>query len=180
METRDGKLVALYSRQEIEQTVKRIADEIARDRDESQKLLLVCVLKGAFIFMADLVRALDFPVQIDFVRISTYADSQSPQKKPVISKDVDADIAGRNVIVVEDIVDTGFSIRHLLDTFSARKPKSLKLAALIDKRSRREVDVKIDYSGFTLEDGFIVGYGVDFAENYRHLPEIYVIKEVGR
>lgn len=177
MQAHDGKLVPLFNRQVIAGTVERIAKQIALDRDPSQKLLLVCVLKGAFIFGADLVRALDFPVQIDFVRISTYLDGQSPQKEPVISKDVEADISGRDVIVIEDIVDTGHSIRHLLDTFAARNPKSLKLAALIDKRVRREIEVNIDYTGFTIDDGFVVGYGVDFAENYRHLPEIFVIEK---
>ncbi|MDY7000212.1 MAG: hypoxanthine phosphoribosyltransferase [Thermodesulfobacteriota bacterium] len=141
-----------------------------------ERVLAVCVLKGAYFFFADLVRSLSLDMELDFVRLASYGRGMS-HGEIVFSKDVETTIQGRHVLLVEDIVDTGRSIDFLRRAFAERHPKSLKLAALVDKSERREVEVKVDFPGFTLEKGFLVGCGMDFAEKYRGLSGIYEIIE---
>lgn len=166
----------LIGKEEIEEAVRRLADSISRDFDE-EEVLFVCVLKGSFMFTSDLVRQAKVPAIIDFIRVSSYGCSTSTCGEVSLTKDLETDIAGKNVVVVEDIIDSGLTLRSVRDMLLARRPKSLKICALVDKRARREVEIEGDYVGFTIEDGFIVGYGIDYAERYRNLPEIFVIEE---
>jgi hypoxanthine phosphoribosyltransferase len=171
--TDDLKL--LLSEEQVADTVHRVAGEVRRDYQNGPPVF-IGILKGAFMFLADLVRAFGLPAELDFVRMATYGSSDAPEKEPVVTQDIILDITGRDVVLVEDIVDTGSSLAYLVDHFSARSPRSLKIAALIDRRGRRRCDVKLDYVGVSLESGFIVGYGMDFAERYRNLPAIYELQ----
>ncbi|MSQ22468.1 MAG: hypoxanthine phosphoribosyltransferase [Dehalococcoidia bacterium] len=139
--------------------------------------LLVGILRGAFVFMADLVRAMDMPVTVDFVRISTYGSGTRSSSRPRIAQGVLSAIRGQHVLVVEDIVDTGITTRFLLDYLEKNGAASAKLCAMLSKPSRRQVDVTIDYLGFNVPDLFVVGYGLDFAQQYRYLPDICVLKD---
>ena len=158
----------LLTTAQIQQRVGELAAQIAREHQGD--LHLVCVLKGAFMFLADLIRALDRPVTIDFMAVSSYAKGTTSSGEVRMVKDLDSGLEGRNVIIVEDIVDTGLTLTYLQDILRARGPKSLKTACLLSKPSRRKVDVQVDYIGFTIEDRFVVGYGLDYAEQYRILP----------
>lgn len=162
----------LISREDIARRVKELADQISQDY-YNQDLVLVGILKGAFIFMADLSRALDMPVEIDFVRLMSYGDGTTSSGEVRITKDVELPIQGRHVIVVEDIVDIGYTLYFLRQHLAAQDPLSLKICCLIDKKERRAVDVPLDYVGFTVAKGFLVGYGLDCAEKFRTLPEVY-------
>lgn len=168
-------LTLLVSEKQIADTVRRVAAEIRRDAKETTPVC-VGILKGAFVFMADLLRALGEPVELDFARVSSYADSDSPVSEPVVEHDISLDIEGRDVLLIEDIVDTGRSLACLVEHLSARSPRSLKIAALVDKRTRRQFRVRLDYVGIIFEGGFLVGYGMDFAERYRNLPAIYELR----
>ncbi|RJP66265.1 MAG: hypoxanthine phosphoribosyltransferase [Candidatus Abyssobacteria bacterium SURF_17] len=176
MSEANERLKELISEQRIAEAVQRLAAEIRHDV-KGRTPVLIGVLKGAFMFMADLVRVLGEPVELDFIRISTYGRSDSPIREPTIACDITLDVKGRDVIVVEDIVDTGSSLNYLVKHLAARCPRSLKIAALIDKRGRRHCEVKVDYVGIPLECGFIVGYGIDYAERYRYLPAICELKK---
>ncbi len=142
--------------------------------DES--LLVVGVLNGAFIFMADLTRAIgDFPLEIDFVRLSSYQNDCVSSNEIIITKDLEKNIKGRHVLIVEDIADCGLTLAWLLEHLQKREPASLKVAVAVDKKARRATEIPLDYVAFSVEDGFLVGYGLDYAENYRALPAIYEI-----
>lgn len=171
-----GSLRLLFSREEIEEAVRRLGRQISSDY-QGRRPLLIGVLKGAFVFLADLIRNLSIPVEVDFVRLSSYGAGMETSGVVRMGKDLEADVRGRDVIVVEDIVDTGISLKFLLEELSSRGPASLRVCALVDKKHRREVPVEVDYVGFEIERGFIVGYGIDYAERYRELPEIYVLDE---
>ena len=171
------RLHILLSRAEIETAVKRLAAEIREDYAEKNHLL-IGVLKGSFMFMADLIRLLDFPLEIEFIRLSSYGRGRETSGKVKVVQGLQASVKGRDVLVIEDIVDTGHTISFLLDYLKKKKPASLRLCALTDKPSRREVPVAIDYLGFTVPDKFIVGYGMDWDERFRYLPEICFV-EVG-
>ena len=160
---------------EIHARVKELAAEIRRDYAPDEPLHLVSVLKGAFIFLGDLIRALDRQVSIDFMAVSSYGKSTSSSGEVRLLKDLDSGLEGRHVIIVEDIVDTGLTLAYLQEILHARGPKSLRTACLLSKPSRRTVNVKVDYVGFTIEDRFVVGYGLDHAETYRNLPFIGVL-----
>jgi len=166
----------LIPRSEISRRVQEIADDISRDYSGGE-ILVIGVLKGSFIFMADLVRALSISCQTDFIRAASYGSSQESSGKIAITKDVELAIEGRDILIVEDIVDTGLTLRHIVDTLKLRNPKSIKVCAFLDKRKRRKVPFEADYVGFTMDDGFIVGYGLDFNEQHRFLPDIYVIQD---
>lgn len=173
---KDEKLVLLYSKEDIARKVTDLANQISKDYD-GKKVILICILKGAFIFLADLIRNLRIPLKIDFVRLASYGSQTRSLGDINITKDIELSIEGKDVVVVEDIVDTGLTTSYLIERLKAKKPNSLRLCVLIEKRERREVNIEADYVGFRLEEGFIVGYGLDFDERYRHLPEIYKIVE---
>jgi hypoxanthine phosphoribosyltransferase len=159
----------------IHRRVNELAADIVRDHAAADSLHLVCVLKGAFMFLADLVRAIRLPVTLDFLALSSYAAGTTSTGEVRLLKDLDVALDGRHVLVVEDIVDTGLTLHYLQDILRARGPRSLKTACLLSKPSRRMVDVPVDYVGFTIEDRFVVGYGLDHAGRYRHLPYIGVL-----
>ena len=165
----------LITADEIQRRVRELAEEINRDYAEDAQLHLVSVLKGAFMFLGDLIRAMHRPVSIDFMAVSSYGKSTSSSGEVRLLKDLDSGLEGRNVIIVEDIVDTGLTLAYLQEILHARGPKSLKTACLLSKPSRRAVDVKVDYIGFTIEDRFVVGYGLDYADQYRNLPYLAVL-----
>ncbi len=165
----------LYSRQEIEATVRKLASEIRKDY-EGKHPLLIGILKGSFVFMADLIRLLDFPLEVEFVKLSSYGRGRSSPGKIKVVQGLRSQIRGRDVLVIEDIVDTGLTIAFLLDYLRKKKPASLKLCALADKPSRRRVPIDIDYLGFTVPDKFIVGYGIDWDEKFRYLPDICFVE----
>jgi len=169
-------LETLYSAEQIEQRIKELGAEIARDY-EGKNPLLIGVLKGACIFISDLLRAIDLKLGIEFMAISSYGASTRTSGEVRIVKDLDVPVEGREILVVEDIVDTGLTLSYLLANLESRGATSVKLVALLDKRSRRVREVVIDYLGFPIPDAFVVGYGLDFAERYRNLPFIAVVKD---
>ena len=167
----------LLSQSDIQQRIHTLAAEIERDYPPTEEIHLVAVLKGGFMFMADLVRAMSERVTMDFMAVSSYGKGTSSSGQVRVLKDLDSDLEGRHVIVVEDIVDTGLTLHYLQDLLRARAPKSMKTACLLSKPSRRKVDVQVDYIGFTIEDQFVVGYGLDYAEKYRNLPHIAILEQ---
>jgi len=170
------QLKILISRDEIAKAVDRLACEIKRDYQDKQPLL-IGVLKGSFVFMADLIRQLDLPLELDFIRLSSYGTARESSGKVRVVQGVKTPVKGRDVLVIEDIVDTGITISCLLNYLNKKKPASLKLCALTDKPSQRRVPVAIDYRGFTVPNKFIVGYGLDFNQRFRNLPHIYVLED---
>ena len=168
------ELKLLFSKKDIASAVARLAKEISVDY-VNKKVVLIGVLKGAFMFLADLVRQLTIPVEIEFMRIASYGSQKESSGEIIIKKDVEISLEGKDILIIEDIVDTGLSLSFLLDHLRAHNPSSLKVCALVDKKSRREVEAQVDYIGFEIDEGFIVGYGIDFNEGYRALPEIFVI-----
>ena len=173
------QLQPLFTPQEIKVAVERLAQEIQRDY-QSKNPLLLSVLKGSFMFMADLIRNLDMPLEVEFVALSSYGRGrkQSSGKVEVV-RDLRTSIKGRHVLVIEDIVDTGITLSFLLKYLQLKKPASLKVCVLFDKAPRRQVPVPIDYLGFSIPDVFVVGYGLDYDEKFRHLPGLYFLKEGG-
>jgi hypoxanthine phosphoribosyltransferase len=163
----------LLTEHQIRQRVRELASEIRRDFPDG--LHLVAVLKGAFMFLSDLIRNMDGFVSLDFMAVSSYAKGTTSSGEVRLLKDLDTTLEGRNVVIIEDIVDTGLTIMYLQEILRARGPKTLRTACLLSKPSRRLVDVKIEYIGFTIEDRFVVGYGLDYAEQYRNLPHIAVV-----
>jgi hypoxanthine phosphoribosyltransferase len=163
----------LISAQDIQQRVRDLAAEIARDHPRG--VHLIAVLKGAFVFLSDLARSLDVPCSFDFLAVSSYGKSTSSSGQVQLLKDLDSGLEGRDVVIVEDIVDTGLTLAYLQDILRARSPRSLRTACLLSKPSRRKTEVKVEYVGFTIEDRFVVGYGLDYAEQYRNLPYIAVL-----
>jgi hypoxanthine phosphoribosyltransferase len=166
----------LFTRKKIAAAVKRLAAEIKQDYQDKNPLL-IGVLKGSFIFMADLVRLLDFPLEVDFIRLSSYGSGKESSGRIKVVQGLSTPVKGRDVLVIEDIVDTGLTIAFLLGYLRKRRPSSLKLCSLTDKPSRRQVPLTIDYLGFTAPDKFLVGYGLDWDEKYRNLPDICMIEE---
>ena len=175
-----NKLKVLITREEIERKVAELADELRRDYQDKHPLL-IGALKGSFVFMSDLIRKLDIPVEIDFVRLSSYSAGKEPSDKVKqvhgVKTSIRGRIKGRHVLVIEDIVDSGRTTRFLLDRLGRRKPASLKLCTMFDKPSRRVVEVPIDYVGFTVPDTFIVGYGLDLNEEFRYLPDLCALED---
>jgi hypoxanthine phosphoribosyltransferase len=167
----------LFSREQIAAIVKDLADRISRDYRGSE-LVLVCILKGAFVFLSDLVRSLAIPVQVDFVRLASYKDQMHSSGMIEITKDIEISIEGRDILIVEDIVDSGRTLQFLKDRLALSKPRSVKICALLDKKTRREVEIEAEYLGKEVDDVFVVGYGIDFNENFRNLPEIYYITPI--
>ena len=170
-----GQKRCLISREDIARRVEELADKISRDY-AGRDLVMVGVLKGAFIFLADLVRALPFPVEVDFVRLKSYGTGTTSSGKIKVTKDVEEILKDRDVIIVEDIVDLGLTLDFLRKHLLSHQPRSLKICCLIDKRERRQVEVPLDYTGFVVEKGFLVGYGLDCGEKNRTWPEVYVLE----
>jgi len=162
----------MISTQEIEQKLDLLAEQINAHYANSERLLMVGLLKGSVIFMADLCRRIKGHVELDFMSVSSYGNGMASTREVKILKDVQSDIKGRDVLIVEDLIDSGNTLAKIREMLLLREPKSLALCTLLDKPGRREVDVHVDFVGFTIPDEFIVGYGIDFAEQYRNLPYI--------
>jgi hypoxanthine phosphoribosyltransferase len=165
----------MLSQQSIAERVKELGAQITRDYAD-RALVLVCVLKGSFVFASDLARSIDLPMRIDFLGVRSYGEGTESSGVVQITQDLSRPIALEDVIIVEDIVDTGLTIAHLMDLFRTRQPRSVKVCSLLHKPARAKVEVRVDYLGFTIEDKFVVGYGLDFAEKYRNLPYIGVVE----
>ena len=167
----------LISQEQIASIVQRLADQISKDYS-GRELVLVCILKGAFMFLSDLVRHLRIPAQIDFVRLASYGSGTKTSGVIEITKDIEIPIEGKDVLIIEDIIDSGRTLQFLKDRLSLASPHSVKICALLDKKARREVEMEADYLGTEVDDVFIVGYGIDFNEDYRHLPEVYYVTSI--
>jgi hypoxanthine phosphoribosyltransferase len=165
----------LLSADTIAERIRALGAQLAREYANADDLHLICVLKGAFVFLADLVRTIDKATTIDFLAVSSYAKGTTSTGEVRLLKDLDVALDGRDVLIVEDIVDTGLTLHYLQDILRARRPKSLRTVCLLSKPSRRKVDVPVDYIGFTIDDRFVVGYGLDFNGRYRSLPYIGVL-----
>lgn len=172
-----GLVGQMFTAQQIAHKVKELGEQISRDY-AGEEILVVGILKGAFVFCADLVRSITVPAEIDFMAVSSYGKSTESSGVIKILKDLDASVQGRHVLLVEDIVDSGLTLRYLREYLEHQQPASLKVCALLDKPSRRKTEVKVDYRGFEIPDEFIVGYGIDWAERYRNLPYIGMIGEL--
>lgn len=168
------EFISVITKEEIQEKIAILACKISEDY-QGKNLILIGVLKGAFIFLSDLARALTIPVQIDFVRASSYGDSMVSSGRIELTHDVQIDLKGKHVILIEDIVDSGNTISYLKDYLLSKGPETVKVCAFIDKHERRETDICVDYCCLMTKEGFLVGYGLDYAENYRQLQGIYHI-----
>ncbi len=168
----------LFTREEIDEKVKELAKEINSFYNEN--LSIIGILKGAFVFLADLIRYLDLNLKIDFIEVSSYGANTESSGNINIVKDIKMDIKDRNVLMVEDIVDSGFTIAYLKEEFRKREPKSIKVCSFLDKPSRRKVPIDLDFCGFTIPDAFVVGYGMDVNEHFRNLPFIAIVDKVNK
>lgn len=169
------EVTVLYSAEEIQAKVKAMGEAISLDYS-GESLLVIGILKGAFIFMADLVRKIQVPLQLDFMDVSSYGGSTISSGEVRIMKDLDYSIEGKNVLIVEDIVDSGLTLNYITEILKKRAPKSVKIACLLDKPSRRKSPTYPEYVGFSIPDEFVVGYGLDYDENYREYPAICILK----
>lgn len=168
----------LITKEEIEKRTAELAAEISRDY-KGKKLIMICVLTGAMVFFADLIRKIEIPLEVDTIVASSYGAGMTTSGSVRISKDIKYDISGKSVILVEDIIDTGVTLKTLTQMLATRVPESLKVCSLLDKPSRRRVDFEGDYVGFKIPDEFVVGYGLDYAEQYRNLPEVCTLNPEG-
>jgi len=169
------ELVPVLTKDAIDKKVAEVALKISKDYKD-RELVLVGILKGAFVFMSDLMRCLTVPVKLDFVCASSYGAGTTTSGSIKLTRELCIDIKGKEVLIIEDIVDTGITLAYLIDYLKSFGPASVKVCAMLDKRERRKVEIKIDYSCHVVEEGFLVGYGLDYAEEYRNLPEIYHLK----
>lgn len=172
----DDKLEVLLTAKQIEERIKELAADISKDY-QGKKPLLVGVLKGAVIFLSDLIRYIDVPLEIDFMAVSSYGADTDSSGVVRIQKDLEKSIQGRDVLIVEDIVDTGLTLNYLRENLNSRGPLSLKVVTLLDKPDRRKVPFDPDYCGFTIPDQFVIGYGLDFNENYRHMADLCILND---
>ena len=177
-EFKNSSLEILIPADVLQARIAELGAEIARDY-AGRKPLLVCVLKGAMVFMADLIRAIDLPLHLDFIAVSSYGAGTRSTGEVRIVKDLDGAVEGHDLIFVEDILDTGLTLSYLLENFRSRGAASIRIAALLNKPERRKANIELDYKGFDIPDKFVVGYGLDFDERYRNLPYIGVVKSVG-
>ncbi len=168
------RLVPRISSEDLDARMTELAGRINRDFAGGE-ILVIGVLKGSYIFIADLTRKISIPLEVDFVRLSSYGDKSETSGKVRITKDVELPVEGRHILVVEDIVDTGLTLRWYLEHLGKLNPKSIKVCALVDKRERRQVHVPLDYVGLHIEKGFLVGYGLDYSEKHRNLPGIFEV-----
>lgn len=167
-----AELINVLTRDDLEEIVSSLARKISSDY-RGRELVCIGILKGAFVFMADLVRLLTIPVTVEFLKASSYGSGTASSGKPELSGNFSVDIRGKDLLLVEDIIDTGLSLERIIDHLESMNPNSIKVCALIDKRARREVHIPVDYAGHVAEDGFLVGFGLDYAEKYRNLPGIF-------
>jgi len=176
----DGDIIdTLISREALARRVEELGEAITRDY-EGRELVLVCVLKGSFVFCADLARAIDLPVAIEFLGLKSYGDSQVSSGVVQITSDLSRPVQGKDLLIVEDIVDTGLTMSYLRKNLATRGPRSVKLCSLLHKPARAQLTIPIEYLGFSIEDVFVVGYGLDWAERYRNLPYIGVVRGDGK
>ena len=168
-------LVPVLKKDEIAKIVTELAQKISSDY-HGRELILIAVLKGAFVFLSDLIRLITIPVKVDFIRAASYGSNTSSSGQIQLTKEIEIDIKNKDVLVVEDIVDTGLTLGHIVDYLKSFEPCSVKVCALLDKIERREIDLTVDYTGLVVSKGFLVGYGLDYAEDYRNLPGIYDLK----
>jgi hypoxanthine phosphoribosyltransferase len=176
MTTRNYVIDEMISAKAIAARVEALAKEISTHYAGTDKLVVVGLLRGSFIFIADLVRELDLPVEVDFLEVSSYGNSTESSREVRILKDLRGEIEGRDVLLVEDIVDTGYTLKHVLEILNTRHPKRIEVCALLDKPSRREVEVKARWIGFEIPDRFVVGYGIDYAQRNRNLDHIVAVR----
>ncbi|HCT3785697.1 TPA: hypoxanthine phosphoribosyltransferase [Proteus mirabilis] len=165
----------MISEEEIKQRIAELGREITehyRSHQEKHDLVLIGLLKGSFIFMADLCREIEVPHEVDFMTVSSYGNGMTSTRDVKIIKDLDEDIRGKDVLIVEDIIDSGNTLNRVKEILSLREPASIAICTLLDKPSRREVDVPVEWIGYSIEDKFVIGYGIDYAQRYRHLPYI--------
>ncbi len=170
----NGKVRTLIDAETIQKRIKELGSQITTEY-QGRDVVVVCVLKGSFVFTSDLVRAIDLPLSVDFLALRSYGDGTESSGVVQITSDLTKPIEGKDVIVVEDIVDTGLTMAYMLQNLEAKRPRSVRLASLLHKPARTRVPVKIDYLGFTIEDVFVIGYGLDYAERYRNLPYLGVL-----
>ena len=168
-------LEVLFSEEQLDRRVREIAAQIEKDY-EGKEIMLISVLRGSFVFMADLCRRIDLPCMLDFMSVSSYGKGTSSSGQVQITKDLSSDISGKHIIVVEDILDSGNTLSYLLKLLEQRNPASIRLCTLLDKPDRRVKQVEVHYSGFSIPDAFVVGYGLDYAEKYRNMPYIGILK----
>lgn len=166
----------LYTDKDIAKRVKELGQQITQDF-QGEELVVVAVLRGSILFVADLIRHIDLPVVLDTVAVSSYYNGTESSGKVKINKDLESSITGKNVLIVEDIADRGITLTFLIEMLQVRKAKSIRICTLLDKPSRRTEVVRLDYIGFVIEDNFVVGYGLDFAQKYRNYPHIGILKE---
>lgn len=166
----------LYTEEQIRLKVAELGEQIS-EAYKGRNLFVICVLKGAFIFMGDLIKRISVPMELDFMAVSSYGQSTKSSGVVKIIKDLDVPAEGRDVLIVEDIIDSGLTLSYLMDTLKRRNARSVSVVALFDKPARRTVNLQPDYTGFTLPDEFIVGYGLDYAEKYRNLPYVGILKQ---
>ena len=169
------RIATMLTREDIQKRVSELGAQITKDYQDAS-LVIVCVLKGSFVFAADLARAIDLPLRIDFLGVRSYGEGTETSGVVQITQDLSRPIEHEDVLIVEDIVDTGLTIAHLMDLLRTRNPRSVKVCSLLHKPVRARVEVKVDYLGFTIQDKFVVGYGLDFAEKHRNLPYIGVVE----
>lgn len=172
---RNDMAEVLFEEEQIQARVRELGAEITRDY-EGKDLLVVGILKGAIVFLADLLRSIDLKVKLDFMAVSSYGDAMESSGVVRILKDLEQSLEGKNVLIVEDIVDSGLTLNYLVQNLKSRRPASLKVCTFLDKPERRQVEVQVDYKGFSIPDKFVVGYGLDYAERYRNLPYIGILK----
>lgn len=165
----------LFTEEAIREKVKELGAAISKDY-EGRNPLVICVLKGAFIFMADLAKSITVPIELDFMAVSSYGNAARSSGEVKIIKDLDQSVEGRDVLIVEDIIDSGLTLSYLIDVLERRNALSVRVVALFDKPARRNVDIVPDYVGFQIPDAFVVGYGLDYAEKYRNLPYVGILK----
>lgn len=175
MSMMDDMKEILIDKEQLAERVRELGEEISADY-AGKEILMIGVLRGAVIFMSDLARAITTPVSLDFMAVSSYGASTTSSGVVRILKDLDEELDGKHVLIIEDIIDSGLTLNYLVENLKSRKPASLKLCTLLNKPSRRKAPVNVDYNGFTIPDYFVVGYGLDYAEKYRNLPFIGVLK----
>jgi hypoxanthine phosphoribosyltransferase len=170
------ELRPLLDQDKIRRRMMELADQISRDY-QGKEILFICILKGAFVFLADLMRHIDLPIQVDFIGLASYGSEKVSSGQIRITRESSVPIEGKDVIVIEDIIDSGRTLKFLADELRTREPRSLRICCLLDKKSRREVEFEADYVGFDIEDLFVVGYGLDVNEQFRNLPSIHYVVE---